>query len=550
MPRHVRDFVSRRRGRDMNRLYVVESTPTLTGARADHRRPMSPAAIDGVRARAVAGRVGAGAGSGGTDDRLRRGRRGGPRRRTAARASSSPARRSLRPSTPWRTRSTQALGNVGKTVRYVGSGRGDRADQTAALAELDARDGRGQGLDARDRRRQPGLQRSRGPRLREGDAARSACGSASASTTTRPRASATGTSRRRTRSRAGATRAPRTAPSRSCSRSSRRSSSGKTAHELLAAFSDAAREELARHRQGLLDAASCPAPTSKPPGSKALHDGLVDGSAFPSKTRGRAELPAPIRSTSTPDAGLTLLFRPDPTIWDGSYANNGWLQELAKPLTKLTWDNAALIAPATAEKLGVTTEDVVELSLDGRKVEAPSGSCPARPRAASRSTSATAARAAAASPTATGFDAYALRDEPARLWAAPGLEIAQDPPALRRSRRPSTSTRMEGRDPVRAVTAEAYREDPGVVAHMGEPPPGPHDTLYPQLPRGSYAWGMSIDLSTCVGCNACVIACQSENNIPVVGKEQVAARPRHAVDPDRPLLQGQPRRPRRPSTSR
>ena len=81
---------------------------------------------------------------------------------------------------------------------------------------------------------------------------------------------------------------------------------------------------------------------------------------------------------------------------------------------------------------------------------------------------------------------------------------------------------MEGRDIVRATTAEAYAKDPDVVARMGEEPPGPSDTLYPKLPAGNYAWGMSIDLSTCVGCNACVIACQAENNIAVVGKDQVS----------------------------
>jgi molybdopterin-containing oxidoreductase family iron-sulfur binding subunit len=81
---------------------------------------------------------------------------------------------------------------------------------------------------------------------------------------------------------------------------------------------------------------------------------------------------------------------------------------------------------------------------------------------------------------------------------------------------------MEGRDLVRAVTVEQYRRDPDAVQKMGEHPPGPQDTLYPKLPTGSYAWGLSIDLAACVGCNACVVACQAENNIPVVGKHEVS----------------------------
>src|SRR6185295_12876124 len=133
---------------------------------------------------------------------------------------------------------------------------------------------------------------------------------------------------------------------------------------------------------------------------KALHDGLVDGSAFPTRPVSVRPLTLDdLKRPSPPGPGLTLLLRPDPTVWDGSYANNGWMQELAKPLTKLTWDNAALIAPATAEKLGVTTEDVVELSYGGRRVEAPVWVMPGQAEAASRSTSATGARAADASPT-------------------------------------------------------------------------------------------------------------------------------------------------------
>jgi molybdopterin-containing oxidoreductase family iron-sulfur binding subunit len=296
--------------------------------------------------------------------------------------------------------------------------------------------------------------------------------------------------------------------------------SGKTAHEVLAAFSG----EPERSAYEIVKdswRARLPATDFEAAWRRALHDGLVDGSAFPAKAVSvRAEFLEPETRAPKSETGLTLLFRPDPTIWDGSYANNGWLQELSKPLTKLTWENAALIAPADAQRLGVSTEDVVELSFQGRKVEAPVWVMPGQAEGCVTVHFGYGRTRGGRVANGKGFDAYALRPVDA-LWSGGGLGLAK---TLRRTTLATTQHHwsMEGRDLVRALPAQAYHANPDAVAHMGEHPPGPKDTLYPQLPRGSYAWGLSIDLSTCVGCNACVIACQSENNIPVVGKEEVA----------------------------
>ena len=149
---------------------------------------------------------------------------------------------------------------------------------------------------------------------------------------------------------------------------------------------------------------------------------------------------------------------------------------------------------------------------------------------------ATGARAAGKVCAGAGFNAYLLRAS-AAPWAAPGLEVK---PTGRRAELAYTShhhsleTPVGKRDIVRASTVAEFAKDPEVFAKMGEEPPGPELTLYPKLPTGHYAWGLSIDLSTCVGCNACVIACQSENNIPVVGKREVArGRAMHWIRIDR-----------------
>src|SRR5262249_10563687 len=123
-------------------------------------------------------------------------------------------------------------------------------------------------------------------------------------------------------------------------------------------------------------------------------------------------------------SGIELAFRPDPTIWDGRFANNGWLQELPKPITKLTWDNAAQVSPKTAEQLGVENEDVVELELDGRSVEAPIWIVPGQADQTvvvhlgyGRTRGGRIAEGA-------GFDAYKLRTTKA-MWSAPGLKVTK-----------------------------------------------------------------------------------------------------------------------------
>ena len=218
------------------------------------------------------------------------------------------------------------------------------------------------------------------------------------------------------------------------------------------------------------------------------------------------------------------------------------MQELAKPLTKLTWENAALIAPATAQKLGVTTEDVVTLTLDGRKVEAPVWVLPGQAEGCVTVHLGYGRTRGGRVADGKGFDAYALRASDAP-WAAPGLEIGK---TLKRTTLATTQHQygMEGRDPVRAVTAEAYRKDPAVVAKMGEPPPGPTDTLYPKLPTGSYAWGLSIDLVDLRRLQRLRHRLPVGEQHPRRRQGRGRARPRAPVDPHRPLLQGRPRQPR------
>ena len=246
----------------------------------------------------------------------------------------------------------------------------------------------------------------------------------------------------------------------------------------------------------------------------ALHDGVIAGSALPPRpVTLSAQWPA---ATAAPE-GLEVIFRPDPTIWDGAFANNGWLQELPKPLTKLTWDNVALVSPATAQRLKLSNEQVIELAYRGRTLRAPVWIQPGHADEAITLFLGYGRTRAGHVGTGAGYNAYALRTADAP-WFDGGLAVRAtgERYALAGTQHHFV---MEGRDLIRAGTLAEFQADPEFIHH------GRHKaeaSLYPPHPYPGYAWGLSIDLGACIGCNACVIACQAENNIPVVGKEQVA----------------------------
>jgi len=272
---------------------------------------------------------------------------------------------------------------------------------------------------------------------------------------------------------------------------------------------------------------------------KSLHDGLIANTVLAAKqvalrasvVSGPLSVATDHGQRTTDSLGLEIIFRTDPHVFDGRFSNNGWLQELPKPLTKLTWDNAALVSPRTAERLGLANEQLVELKCEGQKVEAPIWILPGQPNDSVTVHLGYGRTRAGRVGNGMGFSAYALRTS-AAPWFRTGLDIQKT-----NKHYPLSCTQhhhsMEGRNPVRVGHLEEYRERPDFAQEMGEDPPRDL-TLFPEHKYEGYAWGMAIDLNACTGCNACTIACQAENNIAVVGKEQVAAgREMHWIRVDR-----------------
>jgi len=304
---------------------------------------------------------------------------------------------------------------------------------------------------------------------------------------------------------------------------------GKSGHDIVKAYWQSQRTEKDKAFEALWEI--------------SLHDGVISGSALPAiSVTPHADF-VTLAKSSTPAAdanALEAVFRPDPSVGDGEWANNGWLQELPKPVTRLTWDNAAMVSPGTAQQLGVTTGDYVTLTLGGRAVK---GGVFIVPGHADNSVTLhlgfgrTRGGNVGNGP---GFNTYLLRTSGAPAIAS-GLQIAKtgDKYSFASLQQQYTidvdnkkleeesvaamdqrGTETINRGLVRIATFEEFKKDPDFAKFKDEEETK-NLSIYPGFKYEGYSWGLSIDLNRCVGCNACVIACQAENNIAVVGKDQV-----------------------------
>jgi MoCo/4Fe-4S cofactor protein with predicted Tat translocation signal len=572
--RYARDFADRRRigpdRTDMSRLYVVESTPTLTGTKADHRLPLAASAIEGF-ARQLAGALGAG--SRGNQERTPS---ADETKWIAAVAKDLQAHRgrSLVVAGEYQPAAVhaiaramnEALGNVGTTVTY--SSGIEAASPAGTIAEL------AQAMEATQVEvlliagGNPVFTAPADLKFAErlGKVALAIYHGLYFDETANlchwhvPEAHALESW--------GDARAydgtvtlmqPLIAPLYE----------GRSLYELLAAFtpqSDKRTMELVKdywsraHGAGtggwtLRDAQGEPYKNTDTFWRRAVHDGFIVGTAVTAAAAaapGASESPSPRapepssprateppssrpfdsaqgrpealegRAAEPPAGSLEIIFRPDPRILDGRFANNGWLQELPKPLTKVTWDPTAWIAPRFAEARSLRNGDLVDLRYRGTTARLPVFIVPGHP-----ADSVTvffgygrrnAGRVGSAVGEAERFNAFLLRTSDAP-WFGRGLEVSkvgENYPIVTVQEHQA----MEGRYPVRAATLEAYKAQPSIIHEMAHTPPRTM-TLYPEHEYKGYKWGMAIDLTACFGCGACTVACVAENNIPVVGKYQV-----------------------------
>ena len=249
--------------------------------------------------------------------------------------------------------------------------------------------------------------------------------------------------------------------------------------------------------------------------AQALHDGFVDGTAAQTFAVSPRAPPAHPVTEGTADH-LNVVFQADPCVRDGRFANIAWLQELPKPLSKITWDNVVGVSPAIANHYQLSNGDLVEVTVDGRAIKGAAWIVPGQAARTVCLSFGYGRRAGGELAAGAGYDAFSIRPAES-AWLARGALARlgdQFPIATTQAHH-----RMDGFDFVREVTAKA----------PDTPAPKDQSTFYPdwneQQANGGtadHAWGMVIDLDLCIGCNACVSACNVENNVLVVGKDQVA----------------------------
>ena len=243
----------------------------------------------------------------------------------------------------------------------------------------------------------------------------------------------------------------------------------------------------------------------------ALANGVIAGTGSAKadvKLRGEA---ANMQPPAPPDRKLHLLFRPDPNLWDGRYANNPWLHELPRPLTKLVWDNPLLIPPGLATAMHLANGDVVEVAAGQARTAAPVWIVPGQAPDCVTALLGFGRRVVGQVGADAGFDFYPLRGQDAA-------------PTLRKTGRRYELASTDHHNPLDVSPEEIvlhgtlpdFEQHPYFLHQQAETP-----TLYHRPKLAAQAWGMSVDLNACIGCNACVLACVAENNTPVVGKQQV-----------------------------
>ena len=274
---------------------------------------------------------------------------------------------------------------------------------------------------------------------------------------------------------------------------------------------------------------------------KWLHDGIVEGSALPARTVAAAAVPPPKANSQPPTpSGIEIELRPDPTVYDGRFANNGWLQELPKPQTKVTWDNVMIVGTKTAASLNFgedAREELVnarstrfaEVIYRGVRTRLPVWVVPGHAEGVATITFGYGREKGGKVASGAGFDAYPLRFSDA-LHGGPGAQIGivtdgEPYPVACTQEHQSIDPKTVGeRGIIRSASFSTFLANPKFAqqAHHGSDAAGHGESMYPEFDYSDkHAWAMVIDTSVCTGCNGCVIACQAENNIAIVGKDEV-----------------------------